>query len=84
MPADGLAWLPTPEVLTDAEVVRLLRVAVELLGVRKIRFTGGEPLLRRGLAGIIAGASALRTDQGLAPELSLTRTGSASTIGSPS
>ncbi len=50
MPADGLAWLPTPEVLTDAEVVRLVGVAVEQLGVRKIRFTGGEPLLRRGLA----------------------------------
>jgi cyclic pyranopterin phosphate synthase len=51
-------------VLTDAEVVRLLRIAVELLVVRKIHFTGGEPFLRRGLAGIIATASALRTDQG--------------------
>ena len=75
MPADGLAWLPTPEVLTDAEVVRLIGVAVGLLGVRKIRFTGGEPLLRRGLAGIIAGAAALRTDEGGAPELSLTTNG---------
>ena len=60
MPADGLAWLPT-----DAEVVRLVGVAVELLGVRKVRFTGGEPLLRRGLPGIIAGANALRTDEGV-------------------
>ncbi len=75
MPADGLAWLPTPEVLTDAEISRLLGVAVGLLGVRKIRFTGGEPLLRRGLAGIIAGARALRTDEGLPPELSLTTNG---------
>jgi cyclic pyranopterin phosphate synthase len=75
MPADGLAWLPTPEVLTDAEVVRLVGVAVGLLGVRKVRFTGGEPLLRRGLAAIIAGAAALRTDEGLAPELSLTTNG---------
>ncbi|MGV8910579.1 MAG: GTP 3',8-cyclase MoaA [Propionicimonas sp.] len=75
MPADGLAWLPSPEVLTDHEVIRLLGVAVELLGVRKIRFTGGEPLLRRGLASIIAGASALRTDEGIAPELSLTTNG---------
>jgi len=75
MPADGLAWLPTPEVLTDAEVVRLVGVAVGLLGVRKVRFTGGEPLLRRGLAGIIAGAAALRTDEGVAPELSLTTNG---------
>ena len=66
---------PPAEVLTDAEVVRLIGVAVGLLGVRKARFTGGEPLLRRGLAGIIAGASALRTDEGIAPELSLTTNG---------
>ena len=75
MPADGLAWLPAPEVLTDDEIVRMVGVAVGVLGVRKIRFTGGEPLLRRGLAGIIAGAAALRTDEGLAPELSLTTNG---------
>jgi cyclic pyranopterin phosphate synthase len=75
MPADGLAWLPTPEVLTDAEVGRLIGVAVGLLGVRKIRFTGGEPLLRRGLAGIVAAAAKLRTDEGRAPELSLTTNG---------
>ncbi len=75
MPAEGLPWLPTPDVLTDAEVVRLVGVAVTLLGVRKIRFTGGEPLLRRGLAGIVAAASALRTDEGFAPELSLTTNG---------
>jgi cyclic pyranopterin phosphate synthase len=75
MPAEGLAWLPTPAVLTDAEVIRLVGVAVGLLGVRKIRFTGGEPLLRRGLADIIAGARELRTDEGVAPELSLTTNG---------
>lgn len=75
MPAEGLPWLPTSEVLTDAEVVRLIGVAVGLLGVRKVRFTGGEPLLRRGLAGIIAAAAGLRTDQGSAPELSLTTNG---------
>ncbi len=75
MPADGLAWLPTPDVLTDAEIVRLIGVAVGLLGVRKVRFTGGEPLLRRGLATIIAGARTLRTDEGLSPELSLTTNG---------
>src|SRR5579872_6639196 len=54
MPPEGLDWLPSPELLTDDEVVRLIRVAVELLGVREVRFTGGEPLLRRGLAGIVA------------------------------
>jgi cyclic pyranopterin phosphate synthase len=75
MPADGLSWLPGPDVLTDAEVVRLITVAVTLLGVRKLRFTGGEPLLRRGLVDIVAAASLLRTDEDRAPELSLTTNG---------
>jgi cyclic pyranopterin phosphate synthase len=60
MPAEGLDWLPTEETLTDAELCRLIAVAVERLGVRQVRFTGGEPLLRRGLPGIIAAATALR------------------------
>ena len=59
MPAEGLDWLPTDEVLTDTEVVRLIRIGVELLGIREVRFTGGEPLLRRGLPGIIAGTKAV-------------------------
>jgi cyclic pyranopterin phosphate synthase len=68
MPPEGLEWLPSPELLTDDEVVRLVRVAVELLGVREVRFTGGEPLLRRGLAGIIARTAELDPR----PEISLT------------
>ncbi len=75
MPAEGLTWLPTPSVLTDDEVIRLITVAVERLGVRELRFTGGEPLLRGGLAGILAAAAALRTDANVAPELSLTTNG---------
>ncbi len=75
MPAEGLPWLPTPDVLTDAEVVRLVGVAVERLGVRKVRFTGGEPLLRRGLAEVVGGVARLRTDQGSRPEISLTTNG---------
>ena len=75
MPADGLEWLPGPDVLTDDEVVRLIRVAVTLLGVRKLRFTGGEPLLRRGLVDIVAAAAQLRTDEDRRPELSLTTNG---------
>ena len=71
MPAEGLAWLPTEEVLTDDEVVRVVRVAVERLGVTRIRFTGGEPLLRPHLETIIAGAAALRGPAGR-PELALT------------
>jgi cyclic pyranopterin phosphate synthase len=68
MPPEGLDWLPAPEQLTDDEVVRLVRVGVERLGIREVRFTGGEPLLRRGLAGIVARTAELRPR----PEISLT------------
>jgi GTP 3',8-cyclase len=71
MPAEGLDWLPKAEVLTDDEVIRLVQIGVERLGIREIRFTGGEPLLRRGLAGIVARAAALRPR----PELSITTNG---------
>jgi cyclic pyranopterin phosphate synthase len=68
MPPEGLDWLPKADQLTDDEVVRLIRIGVELLGIREVRFTGGEPLLRRGLAGIIARTAELRPR----PEISLT------------
>jgi GTP 3',8-cyclase len=71
MPPEGLDWLPAPEQLTDDEVVRLVRIGVEQLGIREVRFTGGEPLLRRGLAGIVARTAALRPR----PEISLTTNG---------
>jgi cyclic pyranopterin phosphate synthase len=59
MPAEGLDWLPKPSLLTDDEIVRLARIAVLLLGVREIRFTGGEPLLRRGLVDILTRVAGL-------------------------
>lgn len=59
MPAEGLDWLPSDETLTDEELVRLITIGVEHLGVRDVRFTGGEPLLRRGLPKIIAATKAL-------------------------
>jgi len=68
MPPEGLDWLPQADQLSDDEVVRLIRIGVELLGIREVRFTGGEPLLRRGLAGIVARTAALRPR----PEISLT------------
>jgi cyclic pyranopterin phosphate synthase len=71
MPAEGLDWLPSPDVLTDDEVVRLVRIAVERLGVRQVRFTGGEPLLRKGLVDIVRRCSRLLPR----PELSLTTNG---------
>ncbi|MFC4554577.1 GTP 3',8-cyclase MoaA [Georgenia faecalis] len=75
MPPEGFDWLPAPDVLTDAEVVRLVTVAVTRLGVREVRFTGGEPLLRKGLEEIVAATTALRTPDGAAPETSLTTNG---------
>jgi cyclic pyranopterin phosphate synthase len=71
MPEEGLDWLTKPEVLTDDEVARLVRIAVGLLGVTEVRFTGGEPLLRRGLVGIVARTASLRPR----PEISLTTNG---------
>jgi GTP 3',8-cyclase len=68
MPAEGLEWLPKPELLTDDEVVHLIRIAVSRLGVREVRFTGGEPLVRRGLVDIVRRTNELRP----APETSLT------------
>jgi cyclic pyranopterin phosphate synthase len=71
MPAEGLPWLPGAELLSDDELVRLIRVAVERLGVNDVRFTGGEPLLRPGLAGIIRRTTALTPR----PQTSLTTNG---------
>jgi cyclic pyranopterin phosphate synthase len=71
MPAEGLEWLPRPEVLTDDEVVRAVGVAVRELGITDVRLTGGEPLLRRGLADLVARLAALRPR----PRLALTTNG---------
>jgi GTP 3',8-cyclase len=65
MPAEGLDWLPKPDLLTDDEVSRLIRIGVEQLGIREIRFTGGEPLLRRGLTGIVERTARLAPRPGI-------------------
>jgi GTP 3',8-cyclase len=54
MPAAGMAWLPRDEVLSFEEIVRVTRILVEDCGVRTIRFTGGEPLVRKDLEQLIA------------------------------
>ena len=58
MPAEGLDWLPKPELLTDDELVRLVTVLASM-GVTTVRLTGGEPLLRKGLPGLVARLAAL-------------------------
>ena len=58
MPAEGLNWLPGSQLLTLDEVVRLVRVGVQDLGIEEVRFTGGEPLVRADLTDIIAAVRA--------------------------
>ncbi len=52
MPEAGLPWLRTSDILTLEEIDRLARITVGL-GVRRIRLTGGEPTVRRGLVDLI-------------------------------
>ena len=49
----GYQFLPRDEILTFGEIVRIVKASVSL-GARKVRLTGGEPLLRRGASDLIA------------------------------
>jgi GTP 3',8-cyclase len=69
-------FLPRAELLTYEEIHRLARVFVEL-GARKLRITGGEPLVRRGLPDLVAMLAGLRAPDGAALDLTLTTNGSA-------
>jgi cyclic pyranopterin phosphate synthase len=71
MPADGLDWLPGSRLLGRDEFIRLVRLAVTRLGVRLVRFTGGEPLLSKDLEDIVAATARLRPR----PEIALTTNG---------
>jgi cyclic pyranopterin phosphate synthase len=70
MPADGMRWLPREELLTYEEIGRLVDVLARL-GVREIRVTGGEPLVRAELPTLIR---RLAATPGIA-EVSLTTNG---------
>ncbi|MEO8830038.1 GTP 3',8-cyclase MoaA [Lapillicoccus sp.] len=59
MPAEGLPWMAKAEMLSDAEMLRVIGVFVGL-GVRQVRLTGGEPLLRRSLVDLVVGIAALK------------------------
>jgi cyclic pyranopterin phosphate synthase len=59
MPAEGVAWLPRSSLLDTAELLRLVRIGVERLGITHVRLTGGEPLLRPDLEELVAGIAAL-------------------------
>ena len=68
MPEDGLPWLGAGDLLTMDELIRVLRVSIDL-GVRTVRITGGEPTLRRDLVDVVAALAPLGV------ELSLTTNG---------
>ncbi|NYE96719.1 cyclic pyranopterin phosphate synthase [Psychromicrobium silvestre] len=71
MPAEGLDWLRKSQVMTAVEIQRLVRIGVADLGIRELRLTGGEPLVRADLVEIIAG---LRAEN---PELPISMTSNA-------
>ena len=71
MPAEGLDWMPHAEVLTDDEIVRLISIGVQRLGITTVRLTGGEPLLRKNLELLVADLAALDP----APTIALTTNG---------
>jgi cyclic pyranopterin phosphate synthase len=62
MPAEGLNWQPTPEILTQPEILRLLQL-FRALGIRQVRLTGGEPLLRADLAELVAALQPLQFEK---------------------
>ena len=58
MPAEGMDWLDRDELLRDEELERVVRLLAGL-GITDLRVTGGEPLVRAGLAGLVARMAAL-------------------------
>jgi cyclic pyranopterin phosphate synthase len=52
MPVEGLEWLKRDDLLTYEEIARVVRVLAGM-GLRRVRFTGGEPLVRKGLADLV-------------------------------
>jgi cyclic pyranopterin phosphate synthase len=71
MPPEGLDWLPGADVLTDEEILRLITIGVQRLGIKTVRLTGGEPLLRKNLELLVADIAALSP----VPEIALTTNG---------
>ena len=70
MPADFAAWMPSDELLTTDELMKVLEIGVEL-GIDEVRLTGGEPLLRPDIVDIVARINSLPNP----PKLSLTTNG---------
>ena len=71
MPAEGVPWTPTPELLTTDELLRIVDVAVGA-GITEVRLTGGEPLLRPDIVDVVRGIAAMTTGEGETVEVSMT------------
>jgi GTP 3',8-cyclase len=61
MPPEGLPWLPKDQILSFEEIARITGVLVES-GVRSLKVTGGEPLVRRDVARLVGMLRALGDD----------------------
>ena len=60
MPENGIKYMNRKDLLTFEEMIRLIRVFGDL-GVSKIRITGGEPFVRKGIMSFLKGVSELAT-----------------------
>jgi cyclic pyranopterin phosphate synthase len=54
MPEAGMTWLAHDEILTYEEIVKITEILAGL-GIRKVRLTGGEPLMRKDLPVLVSG-----------------------------
>lgn len=65
MPSSGIEWKEHNEILTFEEITRLAKIFVEL-GIKKIRITGGEPLVRKNIEKLIEQLASLKRLETLA------------------
>ena len=70
MPFNFDKWLPNETLLTATEIVKVIEIAVSQ-GIKEVRLTGGEPLLRPDIVEIVSRINSLET----VPELSMTTNG---------
>ena len=59
MPEEGITLIPKEDVLSLEEIVEVVKTGAINFGIRKIRFTGGEPLLRKGIVSLVEEVSAI-------------------------
>ncbi len=72
MPEDGVEWVEREKVLSLEEIYEVAAVAVDM-GIRKLRLTGGEPLIRKGVVGLVTRLADLPGLEDLAMTTNATR-----------